>query len=88
MAKNKPSFSRGYDVSRDLVQKNPYYLRSCFNCQYYMQDSGDTEEVCQNPDVISYDMVVEGNRVYCLKWQPLTTSKNMFNNRKGRSRLD
>ncbi len=87
----KSIFTRGYKESRDRLAKNAYYTRSCFNCDFYYQASGDKEEVCQNPDVIPYDMVVTENNIYCLKWQPSSTNKteqqSLFK-RSGRSRLD
>ena len=88
--KKRPIFTRGYDVCRERLSSNPYYTRSCFNCAFYYQAVGDKEEVCQNDDVLEYDMVVDGNNIYCLKWKPnaakVTEQKAMF--KKGRSRLD
>ena len=85
----KQIFSRGYQVSRERLAKNPYYTRSCFNCQYFYQASGDREEVCQNESVLEYDMVVSENNVYCVKWTPCTTNDtSMFKKKTGRSRLD
>lgn len=88
--KKKSIFSRGYHVSREKLAKNAYYSRSCFNCDYYYQASGDKEEMCQNPDVLQYDMVVTENNVYCLKWQPSSnkSSQQSLFKRIGRSRLD
>ena len=87
----KPLFTRGYQESRERLAKNSYYSRSCFNCASYYQASGDKEEVCQNPDVLQYDMVVTENNVYCLKWQPSSVNKteqqSLFR-KSGRSRLD
>lgn len=60
----KQIFSRGYQVSRERLAKNPYYTRSCFNCQYFYQASGDREEVCQNESVLEYDMVVSENEEF------------------------
>ena len=88
--KKKPLFTRGYNESRERLAKNPYYSRSCFNCACYYQASGDKEEVCQNPDVIEYDMVVSDNNVYCVKWRPTsskTEQQSLFKKR-GRSLLD
>lgn len=90
-AQNKrPMFTRGYKESRDRLSNNPYYTRSCFNCAYYYQASGDKEEVCQNDNVLKYDMVVNGNNVYCLKWKQSTINqteqKAVF--RRGRPKLD
>ena len=51
-SKNRPIFTRGYQESRERLLKNPYYSRSCFNCAYYFQASGDKEEVCQNQEVL------------------------------------
>lgn len=89
--KKKPIFTRGYKESRDRLSKNSHYTRSCFNCAYYYQASGDKEEVCQNQDVLQYDMVVTDNNVYCLKWLPIsksTTEQQSLFKKSGRSRLD
>ena len=87
----KSIFSRGYHISREKLAKNSYYSRSCFNCDCYYQASGDREEMCQNPDVLEYDMVVSDNNVYCLKWRPSSVNKteqqSLFK-KSGRSRLD
>ncbi len=87
---SKPVFTRGYSESRSRLSKNPYYTRSCFNCSYYYQAVGDKEEVCQNKDVLEYDMIVNGNNIYCLKWKQSsvnnTEQQKMF--KRGRSRLD
>ena len=89
--KKKPLFTRGYQDSRERLAKNPYYTRSCFNCAYYYQASGDKEEVCQNQDVLQFDMVVTENNVYCVKWRPSSINKteqqSLFK-RNGRSKLD
>lgn len=87
--KKRPLLSRGYDESRERMEKNSYYSRSCFNCAYYYQDFGDKEEVCQNSDVLEYDMIVDGNTVYCLKWKSAsakTQEQKLF--KRGRDRLD
>ena len=89
--KKKPIFTRGYQESRDRLSKNPYYTRSCFNCGYYYQASGDKSEMCQNPDVIQFDMVITDNNIYCVKWIPIslnkTEQKSLFK-KSGRSQLD
>ena len=53
--KSKPIFSRGYKECRDRLANNSTFSRSCFNCAYYYQASGDKEEVCQRSDVLEYD---------------------------------
>ena len=91
MSKKKPIFTRGYQESREKLAKNSFYTRSCFNCGHYYQASGDKEEMCQNPEVLQYDMVVTENNVYCLKWCPNSLNKtkqqSLFK-KSGRSRLD
>lgn len=85
----KPIFTRGYSECRDRLATNAYYTRSCFNCAYYYQASGDKDEVCQNTDVLEYDIVTEKNNIYCLKWTPNTNkSKQQTLFKRGRSRLD
>lgn len=89
--KKKPLFSRGYKESRERLNKNPYYTRSCFNCAYYYQASGDKEEMCQNPNVLQFDMVVTDTNIYCVKWIPITlnkTEQKALFKKNGRSQLD
>lgn len=88
--KKRPKFTRGYQESRERLNKNAYYLRSCFNCDDYYQASGDKEEMCQNPTVLQYDMVVTDNNVYCLKWHSSSskTEQQSLFKKSGRSRLD
>ena len=87
MSKKKHIFTRGYQESRERLAKNSFYTRSCFNCGHYYQASGDKEEVCQRSDVLEYDMVVNNNQIYCLKWEQCRPKETMFN-KVGRSRLD
>ena len=83
-------FTRGYKECRERLSKNSQFSRSCFNCKPYFQASGDKEEVCQNESVLSYDMVIVENQIYCVKWQPSSTpdeSTSIFK-KSGRARLD
>lgn len=63
-------FNRGYDLVREQVKKGGKYLRSCQNCLYYSKEQGDAEEVCQNTDVLQYDIILTENSISCLKWKP------------------
>ncbi len=63
-------FSRGYDDVHRRMSKNPKFIMSCYNCEYYYQASGDKEEVCQNPEVLKYDMVITDTTIYCSRWEP------------------
>lgn len=77
----KPSFSRGYDDVRKRVEKGSRYTMSCYNCDFYYQASGDMEEVCQNPDVLKYDMTVTDTSIYCNRWvisRRSSTAKSIF----------
>lgn len=87
----RPKFTHGYNESRGRMEKNSYYSRSCFNCAYYFQAHEDKEEVCQNNEVIEYDMIVDGNNIYCLKWKlasSVVTDQQALFKKSGRSRLD
>lgn len=85
----RPIFTRGYKECREKINNSAHFTMSCFNCAYYYQAKGDSDEVCQNTSVLKYDMVVEKNRVYCLKWK-LSSSKTeqqtMF--KKSRAKLE
>ena len=63
-------FSRGYGEVRNKVAKGSKYIMCCQNCRFFSKEKGDTEELCQNDSVLSYDIVTSENSVYCLKWQP------------------
>lgn len=87
----KLKFTRGYNESRQRMESNSRFTRSCFNCAYYYQMHGDKSEVCQNNSVLEYDMIVEGNNIYCLKWEqatPSVTNKQALFKKHGRDRLD
>ena len=73
---NRPVFGRGYAPVRQKVEKGSKYTMSCFNCEHYYQAPGDKTEVCQNPNVIKYDMVVTETSVYCTQWE-LSKRKNI-----------
>ena len=69
-------FSRGFEPTREKVNKGSRYIRSCFNCEHYYEAVGDKEEVCQNPDVLQYDMIVSDTVIYCTQWSPLSITKS------------
>jgi len=70
VSKGKSSlFSKGYTEVRRRVEKGSRFTMSCYNCDYYYQAVGDQEEVCQNPDVLKYDMVITETSIYCNKWK-------------------
>lgn len=62
-------FERGYKPVRDKISKGSKYTMSCYNCEYFYQSFGDKEEVCQNQNVLKYDMVVTQNNIYCNYWK-------------------
>ena len=64
-----PIFNRGFREVRQRVEKGSKYTMSCYNCDYYYQAVGDKTEVCQNPDVLKFDMVVTETSIYCTKWE-------------------
>ena len=65
----KSMFTKGYSDVRQRVEKGSRFTMSCYNCDFYYQASGDKEEVCQNPDVLKYDMVVTDTSIYCNRWK-------------------
>lgn len=62
-------FSRGYNDVKDKVIKAFRYTRSCENCAFYYMTKDDEEELCQNPNVLPYDICVEETRTYCSFWR-------------------
>lgn len=76
-------FSRGYGAVRERVSKGSVYTMSCYNCEYFYQDFGDKEEVCQNPNVLQYDMVVTPTNIYCNRWKISSRKSNTTTFKKG-----
>lgn len=62
------SFGRGYAELNTRLEKRSRFTMSCYNCDYFYQTAEDEEEVCQNPNVLQYDMVVSENNIYCNLW--------------------
>lgn len=65
-------FTRGYDNVKEKVKKSYRYTRSCDNCSFFYKTHGDEEELCQNPDVLPYDICIEENRTFCSFWKYVT----------------
>lgn len=70
------NFVRGYEPIRKKMQSRSKLLISCYNCDNYYQAVGDKEELCQNLEVLEYDMVVSNNMVCCLHWKPVKGRKD------------
>ena len=81
-------FSRGYQVCKDRIDRNPKFNRSCLNCDSYYQAVGDKQECCQDTSVLEYDMITENNNIYCAHWKPCKKSTTLFKKKSGRSLLD
>ena len=64
----KIQFAKGYKEVRNKVEKNMRFNRECNNCGSFYQSDEDTEELCQDNRVLSYDICTEGNRVWCQYW--------------------
>ena len=87
----KTLFNRGFNEVRHRVEKGSKYTMSCYNCDHYYQAVGDKTEVCQNPEVLKYDMVVTETSIYCTKWRlaervsnsPTKSVKGLFKKRGG-----
>lgn len=62
-------FSKGFKPVLKKAQNNKY-IKSCDSCTFFYEALGDKEELCQNPNVLEYDIQVDGNRVYCGWWEP------------------
>ena len=82
-------FNRGYKESREKVVKSAKFTRSCFNCDFFYKLMSDSEEVCQNPNVIPYDMVITDTQIYCVNWRPSSIpEKDTIFQKTGRAKLD
>lgn len=68
----KLKFTRGYKEVQAKTVKSSRYTRSCENCTFYLKTEEDEEEVCQNTNVLPYDVCVEESRTYCSFWKYVT----------------
>lgn len=68
--------TKGFKPIREKVVKSARYMRACDNCKYFYQTPEDEEEVCQNSNVLEYDICVDGNRVYCTFWKGIGTNES------------
>lgn len=73
---SKLAFTRGYKDIKEKVKKSYRYTRSCENCHSYGRTEEDEEEVCQNPNVLPYDICVDENRTYCSFWRYINDRGN------------
>lgn len=69
---SKLNFTRGYDEVKAKTVKSFRYTRSCENCSFFYKTDQDEEELCQNPNVLPYDICIEDNRTYCSFWRYVT----------------
>lgn len=63
------NFSKGFKDVREKVNKSAKYMRACENCKFFYQSREDDEEVCQNTEVLEFDICVEGSRTFCVFWK-------------------
>ena len=64
-------FERGFDSVRAVVNRNSFGIRDCNNCKHFYKDAGDKHEMCQNPSVTFYDVIVTETRTYCHQWETI-----------------
>ena len=65
----QPLFGRGFGAMRTRLNKKSRYTMSCYNCHHFYQAPGDKTEVCQNLDVLKFDMVVTETSIFCNRWE-------------------
>lgn len=74
MAKKKkadrPLCTRGYSELLEQQKKKSRYIKHCNSCASYYADKGETEEYCQNNNVLPYDVVQDGSNIFCHYWKP------------------
>lgn len=85
---SKIEFSRGYSDVRKRVEKGSRYTMSCYNCDFFSQEMGDDTEMCQNSEVLQFDMIVTETSIFCNRWRIShreTKSENSLFKRGGKS---
>lgn len=61
---------RGFKPIREQIHAKSRYMRDCNNCRHFYQAPFDEEELCQNQQVLEFDICTDKDRVYCCYWQP------------------
>lgn len=61
---------RGFNHVREQIQSKSRYLRDCNNCRFFYQAPFDEEELCQNEQVLEFDICTDNQRIYCCYWLP------------------
>ena len=61
---------RGFNHVREQIQSKSRYLRDCNNCRFFYQAPFDEEELCQNEQVLAFDICTDNQRIYCCYWLP------------------
>ena len=69
---------RGFEAIRKRIAKSPRAYMSCMCCGSFYQAVGDKTDVCQNPAVLEYDMIIEPHRIYCLRWTPTFDERKLL----------
>lgn len=72
----KGQVKRGFKHFRNTIKNNPKAIkniRSCTSCMYFYED--DLGECCHNNSVTKFDVVEDGERVYCSYWTANWQSK-------------
>lgn len=60
--------NRGFSSVIEEVCKKSRFLKSCTCCDYFYAAENEEEELCQNPNVTHYDIVVTDNDSHCAFW--------------------
>lgn len=63
------AFSKGFDDLKERTKKTSRFIRCCDNCNFFYMTKDDEEEVCQNPDVLPYDVCLDEERTFCSYWR-------------------
>lgn len=63
-------FVRGYGELSLKVKRHPKAYMSCYSCKYFYKTPSDSESVCQNPEVLPYDLNVTEGNISCNRWKP------------------
>lgn len=59
----KGQIRRGFKPLASQIEGKAKYIADCNSCIDWDDRMG-----CQNPNVLKYDMIEEGSRIYCTYW--------------------
>lgn len=69
----KGQVKRGFKSFRSTVKEDKNGLRrirNCKTCKFFYPEEGEQEDICHSNSVTKFDIVQEGDLIFCAYWMP------------------